>query len=154
MRRLTALLSLVVPLALAFTLLTAVPAEAVKPWRYQNQAIEATNNRRAEHGKVRLRGQQWCLKRYAVAQAARMARQKRMFHQRLRPVLNQCRMRRVGENVAYGYRNGWNTVNRGWMRSPSHRANLLDGRYRVVAVGARRASNGTWYVSQVLGVHR
>jgi uncharacterized protein YkwD len=127
-----------------------VPAEAATPAAtYQNQAFAATNHHRANHHLVTLR-RQHCVQTFAVRQARRMARQHRMFHQHLGPILRQCGLSRVGENVAYGYPTGRSVVNDGWMHSPGHRANILDRRYRVMGIGARK-SGGRWYVSQVFG---
>lgn len=119
--------------------------------KYQRQAFKATNNQRANRGRVKLKKQK-CLQRFANRHAKRMAREQRMFHQPLGPILKQCKLRIVGENVAYGYPNGRATVNRGWMRSTmGHRENLLRKEYRRMAIGARRGSDGRWYASQVLG---
>lgn len=148
------ILGLATTIALTATLLTPSPAQAMTGWTYSSQAVKATNNRRAEHGAHRLSAKAPCLKKYAQAQAQRMANQRRMFHQDVQKVLNHCGQARVGENVGYGYWSGYAIVNKGWMHSPSHRANLLDRRFRVVAVAARRGSNGKWYVSQLLGRRR
>lgn len=80
-----------------------------------------------------------------------MAAQHRAFHQDVVRVLRACGLRRVGENVAAGFPTGRAVVRRGWMRSPEHRATLLDRRYRLLAVGARRGSDGRWYASQLVG---
>jgi uncharacterized protein YkwD len=119
---------------------------------YQGQAFAATNRHRAAHHLVRLRHQD-CVQRYAVGQAKRMARQHRMFHQDLGRVLRRCHLSWAGENVAYGYPTGRAVVNRGWMHSSGHRANILNRHYRVMGIGARKAG-GRWYVSQVFGRHR
>ena len=37
------------------------------------------------------------------------------------------------------------------MRSEGHRANILSRGFRLVAVGARRDGDGTWYAAQVFG---
>ncbi|WP_067428787.1 CAP domain-containing protein [Nocardioides jensenii] len=116
---------------------------------YSRTAIAATNAQRARRDLVRLR-KQACLQRKATEQANRMARQRRMFHQNLGPVLRQCGMSMVGENVAYGYPTGRSVVNQGWMHSPGHRANILRREYRLIGLAARRAG-GRWYVAQVLG---
>jgi uncharacterized protein YkwD len=127
-----------------------VPAEAATPAAtYQNQAFAATNRHRAQHDLVKLRKKD-CVQHFAVRQARRMARQQRMFHQDLGPVMRRCRLSRAGENVAVGYRSGRSVVNAGWMRSPGHRANILDRRFRMMGIGARRAG-GRWYVAQVFG---
>lgn len=54
----------------------------------------------------------------------------------------------VGENIAVGQRTPAAVV-RGWMRSPGHRANIMNGRFTVIGVGASRKgtrgfSGPTW----------
>jgi len=125
-------------------------AQAVTPRDYGADAVRATNAARASHGLRRLRTDR-CLERFAVRQAARMAAQRRMFHQDIRIPLRRCGLRSVGENVAYGYSTGRGVVRNGWMKSPPHRANILRREFRLVAVAARKGSDGRWYASQVLG---
>lgn len=116
---------------------------------YAAQAFRVTNRHRVKRDRVRLKHSK-CLHRKAVRQARKMARQRRIFHQDLRPVLRDCNMRLVGENVAYGYRSGKAVVNRGWMKSPGHRRNILTRQYRRMGIAARKAG-GRWYVAQVFG---
>lgn len=150
------------PVAAPVALVAALslsPAVAVPPGeelarsaqsRYQKQAFAATNDQRAKHDRARLRAQD-CVQRFAVRQAKRMARQERIYHQALRPILRQCGLSTVGENVAYGYANGRAVVNDGWMHSAGHRRNILSPDYRLLGVGARKSSDGTWYAAQVFG---
>ena len=127
------------------------PAAAQSPERsYQDQAFTATNQQRDRHDRSALSHQD-CVQRYAVRQAARMARQDRMFHQDLGPVMRDCGLRMAGENVAYGYPTGRSVVNAGWMHSEGHRANILNPSYRLLGVGARRSDEGRWYAAQVFG---
>ena len=85
----------------------------------------------------------------AQRQARRMAKRGTLFHQDLHRVARRCNVRMAGENVAYGYRNGQATV-RAWMKSPSHRSNILERRFRLIGVGVVR-KNGQWWVAQVFG---
>jgi uncharacterized protein YkwD len=117
---------------------------------YASAAVKATNQARVNHDRRKLRTSD-CLRRFAVRQAKRMAAQEAMFHQDLGPVLRECGLRVAGENVAYGYPTGRAVVRRGWMRSPGHRANILNREYRLVAVGARRSDDGVWFSAQVFG---
>ena len=150
MRRLT--IFAVAALVATTVLFAPGSAQALTPERYAQEAFHSTNvHRQAHHLRTLKYGS--CLKRYANAQAARMARQHRMFHQKLRPILTKCHLTVVGENVAYGFKTGWAVVNQGWMKSPEHRANILDKRFGYLAIGAHRDSRGVWYVSQVLGRH-
>lgn len=127
------------------------PAQAASPEStYQRQAFTATNQQRDRHDRAALRAQD-CVQRYAVKQARKMARQQRMFHQDLRPVLRACGLSAAGENVAYGYSSGRSVVNDGWMHSEGHRANILNPKFRLMGIGARKSDSGRWYVAQVFG---
>lgn len=136
--------------ALAAGLLAAAPAADASPAdRYARTAVEATNVARADHDRARLHGQT-CLQHKARAHARDMAAKQEMFHQDLGPVLQDCGMDAVGENVAVGYSTG-RAVVRGWMGSEGHRANILSPTFRRVAVAAARSDDGTWYAAQVFG---
>lgn len=138
-------------LLLAPLLVGAAPASAATPESsYAATAVRATNQARVNHSLRALRTDD-CLKRFAVRQAARMAAEEAMYHQELGPVLDECGLGAVGENVAYGYPTGGAVVRQGWLRSAGHRANILSRSYRLVAVGARRSTSGQWYVAQVFG---
>ena len=140
-------------IALTTLTLATPPAQAAtSAGSYSAAAFGATNHQRDKHDRVQLRRGD-CLRGFARRQARRMARQERIFHQDLRPVLRRCHMRLVGENVAMGFPTGTAVVNRGWMKSPGHRANILDRRYRRMAIVARRGDDGSWYVSQLFGRH-
>jgi len=143
------LIRLLTPLLVALLVATTVPAQAATPeQRYGNVAHRATNAERDQRDRVDLRKHK-CLQRFAVRQAKRMAAQRRMYHQDLGPILRRCGMSMVGENVAYGFTSG-RAVVRGWMDSPGHRANILQPRYRLMGIGARKGG-GQWYVAQVFG---
>jgi uncharacterized protein YkwD len=118
--------------------------------KYQRQAHQATNARRADHGRARL-AKQKCLQRFAVRHAKAMAAASSMHHQSLGPIMSACGLRAVGENVAYGFASGRSVVNDGWMNSSGHRANILDPGYRLMGIGARKSPDGRWYVAQVFG---
>ena len=55
----------------------------------------------------------------------------------------------VGENVAFGFRNGKSAV-KAWMRSPGHRANILSANYHLMGIAAVNR-DGVWWVAQVFG---
>lgn len=140
---------LVVAALLPVSLLTAPAVSASTPeGSYANQARRATNSERTSRHLAQL-ARSACLQRFAVAQATRMAQQRRIFHQPLEPILSRCGMRLVGENVASGYPNG-KAVVQGWMGSPGHRDNILQPDYRQMGLAARR-DGSTWYVAQVFG---
>ena len=128
----------------------AAPAQAITVADYQRGIFSATNHQRVLHHLTKFR-HQTCVQRYAERQAARMARQERMFHQDLQVVLTKCHLHKAGENVAYGFDLGVAVVNIGWMHSAPHRANILDPDFRLLGAGARKGDNGVWYASQVFG---
>jgi hypothetical protein len=47
---------------------------------------------------------------------------------------------KAGENLAYGFSNSGETIT-GWMNSPSHKANLLDGEFTEVGFGFSNSPN-------------
>lgn len=117
---------------------------------YARTAMQATNKVRVSHDRAKF-DRASCLAKRAWRQAHRMADQRRIFHQDLGGVLRACGLHIAGENVATGFANGNSVVYQGWMKSPPHRENILDRRFRLVAIGAVRAGDGRWYVSQVFG---
>ena len=127
-------------------------AQASPSGTYENSVYTNTNVQRAKYDRVALNGSR-CLDTYAEHQAKAMATQRRLYHQNLSPILSACNLSTVGENVAYGYSSGQAVV-AAWMRSPGHRANILEPKYRLIAVGAYQDSSGRWYVSQVFGRSR
>lgn len=130
-------------------LLLATPASAKTPADFQSGVHTLTNSIRLDHDLVKLRTKA-CVQKYAVRQAKKMANAEKMFHQDLGPILEDCDLSLVGENVAYGYTTV-GTLLKAWMDSPAHRANILEPRYRQLGVGARKSDDGTWYVAQVFG---
>ena len=127
----------------------AAQAARTTPTSYAQQAFSATNAQRKAVRRVKL-GKNACLQRFATRHAKAMARSQNMRHQDLGPIMRSCGLSMVGENVAYGYTSGRAAV-AAWMASPGHRANILNPRYRLLAVGAAQASNGQWYSAQVFG---
>jgi uncharacterized protein YkwD len=132
--------------------LPAAPAEAKATADYRQSAFNTTNNKREAHDKRKFREGN-CLQNFANRQARRMANQTRIFHQDLYKVLNACDLKLAAENVASGFSNGHDVVVDGWMKSPGHRANILNGKLRRMAVAARKGDNGVWYAAQVFGTH-
>lgn len=118
--------------------------------KYQRQAHRVTNGQRRTHDRRALKKQR-CVQRFATRHAKAMAASRSMYHQELGPIMKRCGLRSVGENVAYGYRSGRAVVKDGWMNSPGHRANILNGDFTLMGIGARKTSDGRWYVAQVFG---
>jgi uncharacterized protein YkwD len=138
---------------LGATALVAIPltqvAQASASGTYENSVYANTNVQRAKYDRVKLKGAK-CLDRFAERQAAKMADEQKMYHQQLGPILKACKLSMVGENVAYGYPNGKAAVS-AWMKSPGHKANIVNKGYRLIAVGAAQDEDGRWYVAQVFG---
>lgn len=55
-----------------------------------------------------------------------------------------------GENIAWGYWNATEVMD-AWMRSPAHRANILNCSARSIGVGVVYAAGGVPYYTQLLG---
>lgn len=127
----------------------ADPSARADAASYAADAVRATNAARVRRD-LRPLGTTRCLRSAAARQAAAMAREGSMWHQDLQAVMGDCGLGTVGENVAVGYPTGRAVVT-GWMGSPGHRANILQRRFRLVAVAARRSDSGTWYAAQVFG---
>lgn len=138
----TLLLALVAVLAPA-------PAAASVVSDFEGAVHRLTNATRVDHDLVTLR-KKGCVDRFANRQAKRMAAKEKMFHQDLAPILQKCGLSLVGENVAYGYSRA-GAVMKAWMGSSAHAANILDPRYRLLGVGARKSDDGVWYLAQVFG---
>lgn len=140
------------PLAalLVAALLWPTAAQASPAADYAAAAVKATNKAREAEDMKALKVDE-CLRGFAVKQARAMARAQKMYHQDLGAIMSECRLVTAGENVAYGYPTGRSVVNRGWMRSEGHRANILSTGFKLFAVAARRDASGTWYAAQVFG---
>lgn len=54
----------------------------------------------------------------------------------------------AGENIAKGYLSAQSVVN-GWMNSSGHRANILNGSFNKIGVGAYTTTNNTTYWTQM-----
>jgi uncharacterized protein YkwD len=64
------------------------------------------------------------------------------------------RMRAAGyrqpasENIAVGYPTP-HAVLQAWLRSPGHRANIVDPRFRAIGVGVARGDGGPWWTQDL-----
>lgn len=143
------LVSVTVFLALVALLGPAPAASARTAADFEAAVHTATNAVRLDHELKKLRKRS-CVDKFANRQAKRMAAEDEMFHQDLSPVLEKCGLSLAGENVAKGFTQA-GTLLKAWLASPGHRANILEPRYRLLGVGARKSDNGVWYVAQVFG---
>ncbi len=131
---------------------TFTPASAVSSTTYENQVITRTNVYRADHHLVAVKSQS-CVDRYAEKQATWMAKHHQLKHQSMGTVLQACNLTGVSENIASGYSSGSKVV-AAWMKSKSHRANILKSKMRYIGVGAVLDKDGVWWVSQVFGTKK
>lgn len=157
----TSILRLLSALTLAVGLLAVSPAVATAAKspapratvkvdkKFEKQVTKRTNKSRTARGLKGLKKNS-CLTAFARAQAKRQATSGKMFHQNLRPALHRCKMRKVGENVAFGYQSTL-PLQKAWMNSPGHRKNILDRKYNRVGVGVYRDKTGVPYYAVVFG---
>ena len=131
-----------VPAALFGVVAVASPAEAAAPTtvRMQSDIVYWTNQWRTKVGcpKLRLDAN---LARAGRNHSAWMARTGRFSHVGAGGSSFVTRVRATGytaprsENIAWGYRDGAQVVS-AWMKSPGHRANIVDCRAKSFVVGA------------------
>ncbi len=123
---------------LAIALPAAAIAQTLTP--VQQHLFDDTNKARAEQGLAPLR---WdaTLAQAAQAHAELMAQQSQLEHQYTREPDLAARAAQAGahfqtiaENIAIG--GGVETVQHEWMKSPAHRANILDPNLDAVGFGA------------------
>ena len=147
---------------LAFGSVAAIPATmAARPGQvvvrnlihyvFELQVIAYTNFFRRRHGCAPVRID-FYLRRAARIHSAVMANRNTMSHQlrgesRLGRRISQAGYRgwnRVAENIATGFNSPYAVVV-AWMRSPSHRRNLLDCSVRHIGVGVIKRGYTTWW---------
>ena len=131
---------------------------------YASEVANLVNQHRAGKGLVKLNISP-TLTGASVWKARHMAKYEYMAHDDPAPPLARTTQQRVeacgfpprgasawswGENIAYGYQTPSDVVN-AWLNSPGHRANIENGSFRVIGVGAARSTNGTWFWAQVFG---
>ena len=135
-------LALLLAIAAAFVLGFAPPANAGPG---EGGFFNNANSARASY---RLRGYVSKADLVTVARrhAARMASQKRIFHNSNLP-REVSGWRAIGENVGMG--SDVTPIHNAFMKSTSHRANILDRGFAEVGMGTATDSNGRLYVVQV-----
>ena len=129
-------LVLLVALALVAVALAAPPVSAGGPRarpRYSPQAAvkNSLNADRTANGRAALKSQADAQAK-AQAWANRLASEGRMYHSTLRDGI-RVRWCSLGENVGYG--SSVASVERAYMNSPHHRANILNTKWNGVGVG-------------------
>lgn len=139
------------------TAAVSLAASSVPPRvRQERRVIEIVNNKRAKHG-CRALKERRTLRKAARRHSRRMANQNVLSHQLFREPSLGVRVtnagytnwRLVGENLAMSNRHGYawtpRQVVRAWMRSPGHRANILNCNYRHIGVGLKKADGVRWW---------
>lgn len=120
----------------------------------EQQVITLVNKQRAAHGLTML-ASNWELCRVARYKSQDMINKGYFGH--TSPTYGSpfrmmesfgIRFSAAGENIAYGQRSPQEVMN-AWMNSPGHRANILSPSYNQIGVGVAKASNGTYYWTQM-----
>jgi uncharacterized protein YkwD len=124
----------------------AAPAWGFSVVGWKHNLLVRINSYRAAHGLHRLRVGPH-LSRAARAHSSDMAAHRMLSHSSSSGTDWLTRLRAygfrgswAGENLAVGMWTPRHTL-RMWIRSPEHRANLLNGHYRGIGIGLAR---GTW----------
>jgi uncharacterized protein YkwD len=123
------------------------------------EVVDRTNAERARHGLRTLTVDQR-LAAAAQGHSADMVRRAFFAHESPdgrqvwdRAVAAGYAYRKVAENIAAGQRTAEEVV-RGWMGSPGHRANILDGDLTQIGVGRAEGASYGVYWTQVFGTPR
>ncbi len=132
--------------------------KSVKDYKLERQVFNLINLERAKLGFTAL---EW---NDAIAKMARdhsenMANFKFFSHKDLKGLMvneraDDCGIRKwhaIGENIAYnrGYQNPAVSAVEEWMRSPGHRENLLNNRWKESGIGIAVTPDGTYYFTEV-----
>ena len=124
-----------------------VPAPALGVPTYSDRVLALTNAERTSRGLAPLAPSS-CADGYADSWATSLSLLGSLAHQALAPILSTCGASRVGENVAYGTVTPERLVAM-WMASDGHRANILNGAFTHLGVGAVSTATGRVYGVQV-----
>jgi len=120
----------------------------------EQKVIDLVNQQRAYNGLPALKAN-WELCRVARYKSQDMIDKRYFSHQS--PTYGSpfrmmesfgIRFSAAGENIAYGQRTPQEVMN-SWMNSPGHRSNILNPTYNQIGVGVAKASNGTFYWTQM-----
>jgi uncharacterized protein YkwD len=136
-------------LAAALLVAVAIPLARAQEQNDARLIAQLTNQDRQEHGLPPLKWND-ALAAAAAAHAEWMVRERTLSHQfpaepelAARAASAGAHFQAVAENIAFGPNP--ESIERGWMHSPGHRANILDPRMTAIGV-AVIASGGALYV--------
>ncbi len=133
-------------------------APSVKDYSLERQVFELINKQRAQMGLAAL---QWSdeVAKMARAHSENMANFNFFSHTDLQGLMvneraDECGIRKwraIGENIAYnrGYENPAESAVENWMKSPGHRENLLNDRWKESGIGVAVTQDGTYYFTEV-----
>ena len=119
----------------------------------ENEVIRLVNVQRSKAGLQQLKTN-WQLCRVARYKSADMANKGYFSH--TSPTYGSpfkmmesfgLRFSSAGENIAYGQRTPAEVMN-GWMNSPGHRSNIMNGSYTEIGVGLAKNKSGVCYWTQ------
>lgn len=130
--------------------LSARAASSLKPGAWQKRILKQTNKHRKKHGCKKLKNNKK-LRKAARKHSKRMAKSRTLSHQLPGEPPLGTRITRAGyrnwrgvaENIAYGYGSPKAMV-KAWMKSPGHRKNILNCRYRHLGVGVILKGGVPW----------
>jgi uncharacterized protein YkwD len=134
---------------------SSAQAAAVSPDQFSSDIVTLTNQQRALNGCGKLVVSP-ALGRAALGHSTWMAGTGTLSHTGAGSSSFGYRVkaagyaRPLGENIAYGFGTGVDVI-KAWMKSPGHRANILNCKANAVCVGTARKADGTPYWTQVLG---
>jgi uncharacterized protein YkwD len=118
------------------------PAQAAESQTYLNgyevRVVQAINYQRSRHG-LRPLAYTSCPDSYGERWALRLRTTTTLYHQSMYTVMRGCRATMAAENIARARMSAPSLVAL-WMRSPGHRANILNSRVTQVGVGTQCAS--------------
>lgn len=127
---------------LACTLSTGPAQAGTRAERYRAKLLRFVNDVRVDHGVSRFK-EVPRLSELAWKHSLHMARQRRLYHtQDLSSKLRSWSPTRWGENVGVGP-SIWKIV-RMWVRSPEHRANMINPGFHRAGVGVVFARGAYW----------
>lgn len=152
-RRPAQALAVLLAALMAVTAVDVDPADAAT--RRERRIERRLHNRtRAAHGRRALR-LHWRLNRLARRHSLRMARRDDLHHNpRLVRQVETMRWRRLGENVGVAPAMGRGTLralHRAFLKSPSHRRNVMLRSFRRMGVGIVRRSGKVWVTIIFMG---
>ena len=126
--------------------------------QFEHQAFEILNQRRTENG---LSAIKWCedMAKVARVHSLEMAQFKyfshagrdgKMVNDRA-DLLGFSNWQALGENIAFsrGYEKPAELACEGWMKSPAHRDNILNTRWKEAGIGVAQAADGSFYFTEV-----